>query len=133
MEEQETPSKVDLRYLDDKVIFAISSCCLDKRYSFFTLSKEEAKRLVKRLQHFEKLTWKKLAGLDRKDGLTTEPKSGESFQMIDEQNFSDTKIVEQYYFHLRIERTGKFRIFGYQYEQIFYITHVDPQGKLQHS
>ena len=41
-------------------------------------------------------------------------------------------FAKQYYFHFRIEQNGKFRVFGYQKEQFFCITHIDRKGEIHH-
>lgn len=133
MEGLDTPSKIDLRFAEHKIIFSISDCTLNKKYSFYSLSKEQSKDFLYRIRHLENMTWKQLSGLDRKQGLTVENKNSESFQMIHEQNTSDRKIVETYYFHIRICTNDKFRIFGYQKNQLFFITHIDPEGCIHHS
>ena len=128
-----TPSKIDLRHADSRVAFSICDCSLDKNYSFYGLSREEATKLIKRLQHFEKMTWRQLVGLNRKKGLTSEKVGSPNFNMIDAQNSSEQRISgEKYYFHIRIEQTGLFRVFGYQKGQLFCITHIDPKGKINH-
>ena len=128
-----TPSKIDLRHADSRVVFSFCDCSLDKNYSFYRLSREEAIKLIKRLQHFEKMTWRQLVGLPREKGLTSEKVGSPNFTMIDAQSSSEQKISgEKYYFHIRIEQVGLFRVFGYQKWQIFCITHIDPKGKISH-
>ncbi len=132
MDELKTPSKIDLLHAEKRVVFSISNCSLDKKYSFWKLNREQAKKFLSRLQYFERFTWKQLAALQRKNGLTTEKPDSDSFAMIDEQNTSG-QIVEKYYFHLRIEQDRLFRIFGYQRGQFFSITHIDYNGRMHHS
>ena len=132
MNELETPTKFDLQYTESKVIFSICDCSLDKKYSFYNLSREDATKFLKKLQYIEKLTWGQFASLPRKNGITTEKSVSENFNLIHEQNSSERKLVEQYYFHFRVEQTGLFRVFGYQRGQLFCITHIDPNGKIDH-
>ena len=132
MEESETPTKFDLQYTESRVIFSICDCTLDKKHSFWCLSREQATRFLKRLQYIEKLTWGQFASLPRKNGITTEKSDSENFTLIHNQNSSERKIVEQYYFHFRIEQAGLFRVFGYQRAQFFCITHIDPNGNINH-
>lgn len=132
MDELEIPTKFDLQYTESKVVFSICDCSLDKKYSFYGLSREEATRFLKRLQHIEKLTWGQFTSLPRKNGVTSEKSNSENFALIHEQNTSEGKLVEQYYFHFRVEQTGLFRVFGYQRDQFFCITHIDPDGKIDH-
>ena len=132
MDELETPTKFDLQYTESRVIFSICVCSLDKKYSFWCLNREQATKFLKRLQHIEKLTWGQLASLPRKNGITTEKPDSENFTLIHDQNTSERKIVEQYYFHFRVEQTNLFRVFGYQRAQFFCITHIDPDGKVNH-
>lgn len=127
-----TPSKIDLEYAESKVLFLICDCSLNKHYSFYCLTREQAERFINCLKHKEKLTWSQFSSLGRESGLTPEIKGGESFNMIDGQNTSPEKFVEQYYFHFRVEQKGLFRIFGYQRKQFFCITHIDKDGKIQH-
>jgi hypothetical protein len=126
------PSKIDLGYSDEKVLFLICDCSLDKKYSFYSLTKEEAKQFIGRLRTIEGLSWSQFGALPREKGITTEKSGTESFGMIDEQNTSPEKITEQYYFHFRVGG-DKFRVFGYQKKRYFCITHIDPQGKIHHT
>lgn len=131
--DDQTPSKIDLRHTESRVVFSICDCSLNKNYSFYGLSREEATKLIKRLQHFEKMTWGQLVGLPREKGLTSEKLRSPNFDTIDAQNSSEQKISgEKYYFHIRIEQTALFRVFGYQKAQLFCITHIDPDGKINH-
>lgn len=132
MDELETPTKFDLQYTESKVIFSICDCSLDKKYFFWCLNREQATKFLKRLQHIEKLTWGQFASLPRKNGVTIEKQGSENFALIHNQNSSERKIVEQYYFHFRVEQTDLFRVFGYQRAQFFCITHIDPDGKINH-
>ena len=132
MDELETPTKFDLQYTESKVIFSICDCSLDKKYSFWCLDRREATNFLKRLQYIEKLTWGQFASLSRKNGITTEKINSGNFTLIHNQNSSARKIVEQYYFHFRVEQTDLFRVFGYQRDQFFCITHIDPDGKINH-
>jgi hypothetical protein len=132
MDELETPTKIDLQYTEFRVIFSICDCSLDKEYSFWRLDREQATRFLKRLQYIEKLTWGQFASLPQKNGITIEKTNSDNFILIHNQNSSEKKLVEQYYFHFRVEQTGLFRIFGYQRDQLFCITHIDPKGKINH-
>lgn len=132
MDELDTPTKFDLQYTESKVIFSICDCSLDKKYSFYSLNREEATKFLRRLQHIEKLTWGQFTSLSRKNGVTTEKSDSENFDLIHGQNSSEGKLVEQYYFHFRVEQTDLFRVFGYQRGQFFCITHIDPDGRVNH-
>lgn len=129
-----TASKIDLRYSEQKIVFTICDCSLDKKYSFYYgLNRETAEKFIDKLKHFELYEWRQLSGLDRKHGLTTERPGTDSYNMIDSQNNSPEKLTgEKYYFHFRIEQTGKFRVFGYQKKQFFCITHIDYKGQIHH-
>ena len=117
MDDGETPTKFDLQFAEEKVRFSICDCSLDKRCSFWCLDKEQATRFIDKLRHIEKLTWKQLASLPRKNGLTPEKSGSPNYDLIHAQNTSERKIVEQHYFHFRVEQTGLFRVFGYQRAQ----------------
>ncbi len=132
MDDLLAPAKFDLRFAESKILFLICDCSLNKKYSFYSLSREQAEQFIDRLKHIEKMTWKQLISLPRDSGLTPEKPGTESFGMIDEQNTSERKLVEQYYFHFRVEQRGLFRIFGYQRDQFFCITHIDYNGKIHH-
>lgn len=133
MEEMITPSKIDLRYAEHKVLFLICDCSLDKHYSFWKLTREQAERFIKRLRYVEQLTWSQFSNLPRDGtGPTVEKYDTDSFNMIHNQNTSAEKIAEQYYFHFRIEPRGLFRVFGYQKKQFFCITHIDYEGRIHH-
>ncbi len=128
-----TPSKIDLRYAEEMVIFSISDCSLKKNYSFYELDKEQATKLIDRLKYFEKMTWKQLASLTREKGLTPEISGSDSFNMIHEQDSSEQNIIgEQYYFHFRVSHNDILRVCGYQRGRLFCITHIDPKGKIYH-
>jgi len=127
-----TPSKFDLQYAESSVIFTICDCSLDKKYSFYNLTREQAERFTSRLRHIEKLTWKQFMHMDHEHGTTLEIKGSDSFDMIDGQNTSVSKFLEQYYYHFRVEQKGVFRVFGYQHKQFFRITHIDREGKIHH-
>ena len=125
-------TKIDLAYSEERVCFSICDCSLDKKYSFWSLNKEQAKKFIERLKHFEKMTWKNLSVLPRETGLTSEIFDSSNFKMIDEQNTYADKLTERHYFHFRVEQIGLFRVFGYQKHQFFYITHIDPKGRINH-
>ena len=65
-------------------------------------------------------------------GVYKRYKSKKSNPIILQQDKSIEKITEQYYFHLRVEKKGLFRVFGYQKKQFFCITHIDPNGNINH-
>lgn len=131
--EKLTPSKIDLRHAESRVVFSICDCSLNKNYSFYGLNRTEAAKFINKLQHIEKMTWRQLASLPREKGITPEKPASESFNMICEQDFSEQGLTnEKYYFHFRIEQVGLFRIFGYQKDQLFCITHIDRKGKIHH-
>jgi len=132
MDELDTPTKFDLQYAESRVTFSICDCSLDKKHSFYNLSREGATRFLKRLQYIEKLTWAQFTSLPRKNGVTTEKSGSGNFDLIHAQNSSESRFVEQYYFHFRVEQDGLFRVFGYQRGQFFCITHIDPNGKINH-
>lgn len=127
------PSKIDLYHAESRVVFSFCDCSLNKNHSFYGLSREEATKLIKRLRHIEKMAWKQLASLPRKNGLTPESSGSPNYEMIKEQDTSEQQITgERYYFHFRVEETGLFRVFGYQRGQLFCITHIDPNGRINH-
>jgi hypothetical protein len=132
MEEFTASSKIDLEYSEHKVLFLICDCSLDKNYSFWKLSKEQACDFIRRLKYLETLQWKQFANLPRDSGLTPEKSGTSSFDLIHDQNTSAEKLTEQYYFHFRIEQRGLFRVFGYQRKQYFCITHIDRGGLVHH-
>jgi hypothetical protein len=127
-----TPSKIDSRYSEHKVLFSICDCSTGKNSSFYNITRIQAEEFLGRLKHIEKLEWRQLAALPRESGITVERPDSDSFNMINEQNSSLEKLTEQYYFHFRVEQKGKFRIFGYQRGQLFCITHIDADGRVHH-
>lgn len=129
----QAPSKIDLQYADSTVIFRFHDCCLKKGRSFYDLSRDQATVLLERIRYIERLTWRQLSGLGRKDGLTVEIPNSETYALIEEQNSSDRLLVERHYFHIRVEKSDTFRLFGYQYKEFFCITHIDPIGRFHHS
>ncbi len=52
--EPETPTKFDLRQTESKVFFAICDCSLDKKYSFWKLSREQAEKFIKKTKVYRK-------------------------------------------------------------------------------
>jgi len=132
MDSFDISTKFDLEYAETMVRFSICDCSLDKKYSFWCLNKEQAKQFVEKLKHIEKLTWKQISNSSRKTGLTPEKQDSSNFDLVHGQNTSERKFVEQHYFHFRVEQTGLFRVFGYQKQQFFCITHIDPSGKINH-
>ena len=70
--------------------------------------------------------------IQRDNGVTCEKVGSDSFNMIHGQNTSARKLVEQYYFHFRVRHNELFRVFGYQRDQYFCITHLDPDGRVHH-
>lgn len=132
MDGHDTPTKINLKYAEEKICFSICDCSLDKKYSFWCLNKDQAKKFLEKLKHIEQLTWGQLASLPRKNGLTSEKPNSPNFNLIHEQSTYEGNLMEQYYFHFRIEQTGLFRVFGYQKQQFFCITHIDPNGKVNH-
>ena len=127
-----TPSKIDVRYAEHKVLFSICDCTTSKPYSFWCLDRLHAEEFIKRLRHLEQLEWRQLSALDRERGLTVEKTGSDSFNMIHEQNSSLEKITEQYYFHFRVEQRVLFRVFVYQKGRLFCITHLDADGLIHH-
>ncbi len=132
MDEHDVSTKINLEYAEEKICFSISDCSLDKKYSFWPLNKEQAKIFLHKLQYVEKLTWKQFANLSRKKGLTFEKQGAPNFNLISTQSTYEGNLMEQYYFHFRVESDKLFRVFGYQKQQFFCITHIDPSGKLNH-
>jgi len=128
--EKVAPTKIDIKYANEKVVFRISSCTTDKKYSLHSLkNRTTAEKFIKAIKKKEELTWKQLASVPRERGITPEIKNSKSYKMIDDRNKSDSMVTgEKYYFHMRV--TGKFRIFGYQWKEYFFITHIDVDGKI---
>ena len=125
-------TKIDLQSADEKICFSITDCSLDKKYSFWSLNKNQATALLKQLNHIEKLTWKQFSNLSRQNGITPEKPGTPNFNIIDEESTAMENITEKYYFHFRVKKTGLFRVFGYQKKQFFCITHIDPDGRINH-
>lgn len=87
--------------------------------------------MLQRLQHLEELTWKQVSVLSRGKGLTPEKPDSDSHKLILEEDPNGRLTGEKYYFHFRVDQSGQpFRVFGFQSENIFYITHFDPKGKI---
>lgn len=133
MEDIPIPSKIDLRYAEKKVIFLICDCSLHKNFSFWKISREQAEEFINCLKYREQYTWNQFANpAQRGNGLTPERPGSDSFNMIDMQNSSLSQFTEKYYFHFRTKNRSIFRIFGYQKEQYFCITHIDRDGIVHH-
>ena len=125
MEHIKPPTKIDSRYANSGICFSLRDCSTDKKYSFHTLSKDQAKKFITRLAYIERMVWRDFSNLPRGDGLTTEITGSKSWSMIDDQNTDISKLSgNRYYFHFRAEKVGLFRIFGYQSGHFFpYHTH----------
>ncbi|MDE1975583.1 MAG: hypothetical protein KGI49_03715 [Patescibacteria group bacterium] len=132
MSEGAVSKKFDFSYAERGVLFDICDCSLDKRLSFYSLNREQADRFLKRLKHIRKMNWGQFMALDRERGVTPEIPGSDSYVMIDSQNTSDIRLGENYYYHFRVEQKGLFRVFGYQFGQLFCITHIDPDGRIHH-
>jgi len=132
----EISTKVDINFFEKEVRFLISRCSVNKKQSFYyKIDREKAKKMIDCLKHLEKMTWSQFSAIDRKlkGGLTREFIGSDSFKMIEEQDDSEDKIMgEKYYFHFRVDPNTKFRIFGFQKKEFFCITHIDPNGDIQH-
>ena len=106
MDELETPTKFDLQYTESKIIFSICDCSLDKKYSFYNLSREEATKFLKRLQHIEKLTWGQFTSLSRKNGVTNEKPDSGNFDLIHGQNSSAKNLLSNIIFIFVLNKQG---------------------------
>ena len=127
----DTPTKIDIQYADEHVLFDISDCTLNKKYSLCNLKRDDLKKFVSKLQYYRKLTWRKFGDNDRATGLTKERPGTESCNMIDGENSRPEKVVKRYYFHFRIgSQHSTFRVFGYQHKNAFCITHPDLKGAI---
>lgn len=126
----EVSTKIDIQYAEKKIIFLICDCSLHKDYSFWKLSRNQAEMFIERLKYIEQLDWNQFSNLGREKGITSEISGTDSYEIINEQNTSPEKFIEQYYFHFRIKHGEKFRVFGYQKRQYFCITHIDYEGKI---
>lgn len=124
-------TKIDLQFADYNVVFGISSCSSDKKHSFWKLDRVQAEELLNKLKYFEKMTWRQFGALPRELGLTPEIDGTSAHKMIDSQDRTEAKLIEKRYFHFRVKKTSLFRVFGYQYKNVFYITHLDPKGEIQ--
>jgi hypothetical protein len=100
-------NKINPQFTEKKVIFYFCDCCLNNKYSFYNIKKENAEKLIKRLKFIEKMDWRTFGGLPREDGITSEFPNSKSFEMIDSQNSCEDKIIERYYFHFRVEKKRK--------------------------
>ncbi len=122
--------KFNAKHASDLFTFDTKHCSKIKKYSLESLTSEQRDQLYKRLGHFSKMTWHTLISLSEKSGLTVDKEGTESFQAIENQK--PRLVLEEYYFHFRVEQTGKFRVFGYQDRAKFCITHVDPKGNMHY-
>lgn len=132
MDMLDTPTKINLVYAEEMIHFSVCDCSLDKKYSFWCLSKEQAKEFLDKLKYVEQLTWKQFSSFPRENGLTLEKSRSPNFDLINTQSTYEGNLIEQYYFHFRVGKTKLFRVFGYQKQQFFCITHIDPNGKINH-
>jgi hypothetical protein len=133
-------TKIDIAHADSQVRFSLRSCSTKKKHSTMSVDRSALAVLSKRLMHLEdKYTWRQLAAEKRNKGLTSETKGSKSYNEIHEcrENCEGSfGLDEDYYFHFRVKdgspEFGKFRIFGYQKDDMFCITHFDVKGLFHH-
>jgi hypothetical protein len=129
--DEQIATKIDMSHADERVVFYFCNCSLAKKYSFYELGRKNAEDLIVKLKQREKITWRQWSGLPPTNGgLKPEKMGTKSFEMIKEQDSSEQQMAgKRYYFHFDI--TLKFRVFGYQENNFFCITHIDPNHKIQ--
>lgn len=95
---------------------------------FKRLKKDEQIKVERRLKNFAKKTWREMVQMPREKGLTPENLNSESYKKtVGRSKLSHTKI---YPFHIRVPSISKkFRIFGYQHKDVFYVTQIDRNHK----
>lgn len=131
MPEDAPPTKIDLQYAEDLVVFRVANCSDHKKFGFCSIDRDDGVILMKKLKYLERLTWSQWSALDRRgSGLTCELYNSESFNMIAAEDTSGKQLIERRYFHFRVEQRGDFRIFGYQAGKYFFITHFDPHHEI---
>ena len=94
------------------------------------LKGDERKKLDKRLNDLCSNKWRELVNTNRERGLTPERKDYHMHGEIKGRSDVSHPENQLYPFHLRVPSISRvFRVFGYQYEDTFYITHIDPNHK----
>ncbi len=122
---------------NDEVLFQNSpvTCAIDylsssKKYSIYSISREQFVDLRKCINELKTLTWGNLMSGNNKFKITHDNKGTKGYNLIDEKR-SQSEIEATHYFHLRVSsKLGTFRLFGFQSSGTFFITHIDPKGSI---
>lgn len=118
----------NLPHLGSKVRFSLKRCETSKNHCI-TNCKTVLPDLYRRLGHFENMTWRDMQRLSREAGISIEGKKSANHKTLAEKynGFST-------FGHFRVPSTnkGKFRVFGAQSEDLFYILMFDVDGKFNH-
>lgn len=113
--------RCDLNYFENRVKFV---CCEVVRKDYEKLEANLKKRLEVKLDRLSSITWSELVHMPKEKGLTPEYTGSDSYVKIVGRRLREHNKEDVYPFHIRITR--KFRIFGYQYRDTFYIVIIDP-------
>ena len=117
--------KTDFNYLEHKFCYQFNH---HGKKEYEKLKKDEKNKVKERLKNFAKKTWREMVQMPREKGLTPENLNSESYKKtVGRSKLSHTKI---YPFHIRVPSISKkFRIFGYQRKDVFYVTQIDRNHK----
>ena len=120
----------DFKYAECLVVFSFEHCYRGKKYSRKSLDLNQLKMLKDRLNEIEQQTWGELMKKGKTTGVRKEKNGSSSWKMINK--LRPTQLSSDYFFHFRVGGKSAFRVFGYQYHEVFFITHIDPKGKIHH-
>ena len=119
----------DIEYLESKFQYAFLK---HGEKDLRKLQDDEQEKLIQHLEGFKKCTWREMVNMDRKKGLTPErrEKSNASFNKTVGRFAAEHNGNSLYPFHMRASSiSSKFRVFGYQYQNTFFITQLDSDHK----
>ena len=116
--------KTDFNYLEHKFCYQFNQ---GGEKGFKRLKKDEQIKVERRLENFAEKTWREMVQMPRENGLTPEKFNSESYNKTVGRANHTEKI---YPFHIRVPSISKkFRIFGYQHKDVFYVTQIDRNHK----
>lgn len=120
--------KTDLNHLESEFDYQFSRP--HGRREFEKLNTAEKSKVEDRLNSLKEKTWHEIVNMSRKKGLTPERSESGKSAYNKTKGRADKNHIRIYPFHLRVPSINKrFRIFGYQHKNIFYITQIDKNHK----
>ena len=114
-------AKTDLDYLENRFDYQFTK---HGERDLKKLSQKELGKVIERVEGLKENTWHEIVNMPREKGLTPERVQGTAYEKTTGR--AETSHQNIYPFHLRVPSISKrFRVFGYQYQNTFYITQID--------